>query len=110
MNIQKYILPASAAATVHVALLWFLPEESYTRIIGLPLVSELFPAWSGMSHMDRWAQLFVDAASDAPPLSGAEVGLRTMEVFAAARWSAVTGAVVKLPLPPEAEEASYPIP
>ena len=40
MNIQKYILPASAAATVHVALLWFLPEESYTRIIGLPLVSK----------------------------------------------------------------------
>lgn len=40
MNIQKYILPASAAATVHVALLWFLPEESYTRIIEVPPVSK----------------------------------------------------------------------
>jgi protein TonB len=29
MNIQKYLLPASMAATVHVALLWFLPEETY---------------------------------------------------------------------------------
>jgi predicted dehydrogenase len=80
------------------------------HLIGLPLMAEPFPAWSAMSHMDRWTQLFVDAASDAPPVCGADVGLRTMEVFAAARWSAATGSVVKLPLPPEAEEASYPIP
>lgn len=29
MNIHKYVIPASIAATVHVALLWFLPEEPY---------------------------------------------------------------------------------
>lgn len=39
MNIQKYLLPASVAATVHVALLWFLPEESYVRIVEVPLVA-----------------------------------------------------------------------
>jgi protein TonB len=41
MNIQKYILPASVAATVHVALLWFLPEESYVRIIEVPLANKI---------------------------------------------------------------------
>lgn len=30
MNIHKYVIPASIAAMVHVALLWFLPEEPYT--------------------------------------------------------------------------------
>lgn len=37
MNIQKYLLPASIAATMHVALLWLLPEQPYTRIIAVPL-------------------------------------------------------------------------
>lgn len=37
MNIHKYLLPASIAATMHVALLWFMPEQSYTRIIEVPL-------------------------------------------------------------------------
>ncbi len=37
MNIQKYILPASIAATVHVAFFWLMPEETYTRIIEVPL-------------------------------------------------------------------------
>lgn len=32
MNIHRFILPATIAATVHVALLWFLPEESYVRV------------------------------------------------------------------------------
>jgi protein TonB len=39
MNIQKYLLPASLAATAHVALLWLMPEESYIRTIEVPLVS-----------------------------------------------------------------------
>jgi len=80
------------------------------HLLGLPLVAEAFPGWSGMSQMDRWVELFVDAAADTPPLSGADVGLETMEAFAAARWSARTGAVVSLPLPTEAEAAVYPIP
>lgn len=37
MNIYKYLLPASLAATVHVALLWFLPVEDYVRVIAVPL-------------------------------------------------------------------------
>ena len=37
MNIQRYILPASIAATLHVALLWFLPREDYVQVITLPL-------------------------------------------------------------------------
>lgn len=37
MNIQKYLLPASLAATIHVALLWLMPEEPYIRILAAPL-------------------------------------------------------------------------
>lgn len=37
MNIHKYLLPASIAATMHVALLWLMPEQLYTRIIEVPL-------------------------------------------------------------------------
>ena len=37
MNIHKYLLPASIAATMHVALLWLMPDQSYTRIIEVPL-------------------------------------------------------------------------
>lgn len=33
MNIQRFILPASIAATLHVALLWALPREEYTRLV-----------------------------------------------------------------------------
>ena len=40
MNIYKYLLPASLAATVHVALLWFLPAEDYIRVIAVPLKTE----------------------------------------------------------------------
>lgn len=37
MNIHKYLLPATVAATVHVALLWLLPEQPHIRIIEVPL-------------------------------------------------------------------------
>lgn len=37
MIIHKYLLPASLAATVHVALLWLLPEQHFTRIIEMPI-------------------------------------------------------------------------
>ncbi len=37
MNISKYLLPASVAAAVHVALIWLMPEESYIRTIEVPL-------------------------------------------------------------------------
>lgn len=37
MNIHKYLLPASIAATMHVALLWLMPEQPYTRTIEVPL-------------------------------------------------------------------------
>jgi protein TonB len=37
MNIHKYLLPAAIAATMHVALLWLLPDQPYTRIIEVPL-------------------------------------------------------------------------
>jgi protein TonB len=37
MNIHKYLLPASLAATIHVALLWFLPTEDYIRVMAVPL-------------------------------------------------------------------------
>lgn len=43
MNIHKYLLPASIAATVHVALLWLMPEEPYARIVEVPLVKERHP-------------------------------------------------------------------
>ena len=38
MNIQKYLVPASIAATVHVAFFWLMPEEPYTRLVEIPLV------------------------------------------------------------------------
>lgn len=37
MNIHKYLLPASIAATMHIALLWLMPESPDTRIIDVPL-------------------------------------------------------------------------
>ena len=43
MNIHKYLLPASIAATMHVALLWLMPEQPHTRIIEAPLVTETPP-------------------------------------------------------------------
>jgi len=43
MNIHKYLLPASIAATMHVALLWLMPEQPHTRIIEAPLVTEKPP-------------------------------------------------------------------
>jgi protein TonB len=43
MNIHKYLLPAAIAATVHVALLWLLPEQPHIRIIEVPLVSDKPP-------------------------------------------------------------------
>jgi periplasmic protein TonB len=43
MNIHKYLLPASIAATMHVALLWLMPEQLHTRIIAVPLVPEKPP-------------------------------------------------------------------
>ncbi len=41
MNIHKYLLPASLAATMHVALLWLMPEQPYTRFIEVPLKTGL---------------------------------------------------------------------
>jgi protein TonB len=40
MNIHRYLLPATIAATVHVALLWFLPGEDYVRIVAIRPVSQ----------------------------------------------------------------------
>ncbi len=37
MNIQRFILPATIAATVHVALLWALPREEYVRLLPVDL-------------------------------------------------------------------------
>jgi len=40
MNIQRFVLPASIAATAHVALLWAIPRESWIRpvsVIAIPL-------------------------------------------------------------------------
>lgn len=44
MNIHKYLLPASLAATVHVALLWLIPEgvrPEATRLIEIPILPSL---------------------------------------------------------------------
>ncbi|MBI2812690.1 MAG: energy transducer TonB [Opitutae bacterium] len=42
MNIQKYLLPATLAATVHVALLWFLPAGARPQegdsVIAVPIL------------------------------------------------------------------------
>ncbi|HRG55077.1 MAG TPA: TonB family protein [Lacunisphaera sp.] len=43
MNIHKYLLPASIAATMHVALLWLMPDQPYTRIMELPLNTDSGP-------------------------------------------------------------------
>jgi periplasmic protein TonB len=37
MNIHKYLIPASIAATLHVALLWLAPDQPYSRIVEVPL-------------------------------------------------------------------------
>jgi protein TonB len=37
MNIHKYLVPASIAATIHVALLWVAPESPGIRLIEVPL-------------------------------------------------------------------------
>ncbi|MBI2496639.1 MAG: TonB family protein [Opitutae bacterium] len=38
MNIQRFILPASVAATLHVALLWALPVEPFTPVVPARLI------------------------------------------------------------------------
>ncbi len=38
MNIQRFVLPATIAAALHVALLWFRPREEYNTVIAVPLV------------------------------------------------------------------------
>jgi protein TonB len=37
MNIHRFILPATVAATLHVALFWALPHEEYIRLIPIEL-------------------------------------------------------------------------
>lgn len=44
MNIHKYLWPASIAATMHVALLWLLPDQPHIRIIEMPLKADPGPA------------------------------------------------------------------
>jgi protein TonB len=39
MNIHKYLVPASIAATIHVALLWIAPESPIIRITEVPLAN-----------------------------------------------------------------------
>ena len=44
MNIHKHLLPASLAATIHVALLWFVPEGTHPRttaVVEIPLLPPL---------------------------------------------------------------------
>jgi protein TonB len=44
MNIHKYLVPASVAATVHVALFLGLPAEDYVRFIAVPVTTEPLPS------------------------------------------------------------------
>jgi len=43
MNIHRFILPATAAATLHVALFWALPHEEYVRLIPVELGPTVSP-------------------------------------------------------------------
>ena len=82
-----------------------LPTSRY----GTPLEEIAFDEFSPCEIIFATSGAIADALSDAPEISGIEVGLASMEVYAGLRWSAHTGTIVRFPLPMEAEAARYQI-
>ncbi len=76
---------------------------------GLPLQARMLDDFTPCGIMYATSRGIEDAYADGPSPSGMPVGIAALEVFAAIRWSAATGAPVSWPLPPEATAAVYPI-
>lgn len=70
MNIHKYLLPASIAATMHVALLWLMPEQPYTRIIEVPLVTDKPPIPDPVTEPPQEEEPRRDFESAVKPMAG----------------------------------------
>lgn len=70
MNIHKYLLPASIAATMHVALLWLMPEEPYTRIVAVPLVTDKPPIPDPVAEPPQEEEPKRDFAEIVQPMAG----------------------------------------
>lgn len=83
-------------------------RERETRY-GLPLVESSMEEFVPCEIMYATSGAITDALSDDVPRSGIEVGISSLEVYAALRWSAAIKAPVLFPLPLEAAEAVYPI-
>lgn len=83
-------------------------EAPVTRY-GLPLQTREIQDFQPCGIMFATSGAIEDAFADGPSPSGIEVGIDALEVFAAIRWSAATGAAVNWPLPAPATAAAYPI-
>ena len=82
-----------------------LPVTRY----GMPLVERPLEPFEPCEIIFATSGAVRDALSDDEPICGLDVGLKAFEMFAALRWSASTGEVVRFPLPQEARTARYSI-
>ncbi|ACK84783.1 Gfo/Idh/MocA family protein [Methylorubrum extorquens] len=82
-----------------------LPTSRY----GTPLEEVSMPDFRPCEIIYATSGAITDALSDGPTVSGIEVGVESMEVYCALRWSALTGAPASVPLPAEAEDIRYAI-
>jgi periplasmic protein TonB len=70
MNMHKYLLPASIAATIHVALLWLLPEQPHIRTIEVPLVTDKPPIPETVAEPPQEEEPKRDFERDVKPVAG----------------------------------------
>jgi len=70
MNTHKYLLPASIAAAMHVALLWFMPEQSCIRIIELPIGTQKPPNPDPVAAPSQDEEPMRDLEDSVKPLAG----------------------------------------
>ena len=82
-----------------------LPVTRY----GMPLVERPLEPFEPCEIIFATSGAVRDALSDDEPICGLGTGLRAFEMFAALRWSARTGEVVRFPLPDDARAARYSI-
>lgn len=76
---------------------------------GLPLQARTMDDFTPCGIMYATSRAIEDVFAEGPSPSGMPVGAAALEVFAAIRWSAATGAPVSWPLSPAATAATYPI-
>lgn len=108
MNIHKYLLPASIAATMHVALLWLLPEQPHVRIIGLPLEAKRPPIPDPVSEPRPDEEIERDFEKAVQPMAGGPRPPEAPEIPVRPDRTAITFPVVDLPKHPARDLTTVP--